>query len=274
VHTQAQEVLVVADDTDVFVLLCHFVHYGKITGNVKMTSPVKDRTVININVTVEKHSSTMPNLLAAHGLTGCDTVAMCYGIGKTTALKVLQHGNYPLDTLGDLSRSFNEILEQATRFMLACYGQSSCKSMTDARYKVWAHKISQKLATAPKLENLPPTDEAFRQNVARAHLQVAHWRQATEQAPPSLDPCEHGWAKDPGSASLVPITVPDGTLLAPEEILQLIRCSCDSSTPCKSRRCSCNAADIACTTFCACQGDSSCYNVKTMQFNEQIAEED
>ncbi len=31
----------------------------------------------------------MPDLLAAHGLTGCDTVAQCYGIGKGVALKVL-----------------------------------------------------------------------------------------------------------------------------------------------------------------------------------------
>ncbi len=119
--------------------------------------------------------------------------------------------------------------------------------MTEARHKVWAHKVSQKLAAPPKLETLPLTNEAFRENVARADLQVAIWRHAMEPNPPPLDPCEHGWMKDhPLSNILIPMTVAVGTHLAPEEILKLIRCSCESSQPCKSRRCSCTASGIAC----------------------------
>ena len=121
--------------------------------------------------------------------------------------------------------------------------------MTDAHHKVWAHKESQTLAWAPKLESSPPTDEAFRENVARAHLQVAIWRHAIDPNPPPLDRYRHGWMKDTASSSLVPITVPVSTPLAPDEILKLIRCSCESTEPCKSRRCSCSAANIACTTF-------------------------
>ena len=45
--------------------------------------------------------------------------------------------------------------------------------MTEARQKMWAKKVSQSVASAPKLSSLPPTTESFAQNAARAHLQVA-----------------------------------------------------------------------------------------------------
>ena len=70
-------------------LLLHFCHSGDISSHVMMVSPIHDRAIIDITATVEKHCSIMPDLLAAHGLTGCDTVAQCYGIGKGVALKVL-----------------------------------------------------------------------------------------------------------------------------------------------------------------------------------------
>ncbi|KAG1656753.1 hypothetical protein GQR58_023745 [Nymphon striatum] len=68
------------------------------------------------------------NLLAAHGLTGCDTVASCYGIGKGVALKVLRSNKHKLNYV-DLT----DVVEQATHFMIACYGQSGCSSFTEAR---------------------------------------------------------------------------------------------------------------------------------------------
>ena len=75
----AANVLVVADDTGVFVLLCHFVFNGDITGHVMMVSPIRGRTVIDINENVDKNRAIMGDLLAAHGLTGCDTVATYHG---------------------------------------------------------------------------------------------------------------------------------------------------------------------------------------------------
>ena len=50
-------------------------------------------------------SPNMPDLLAVHGLTGCDTVAQCYGIGKGVALKVLRSQVHSLSHLGDDSKT-------------------------------------------------------------------------------------------------------------------------------------------------------------------------
>ena len=85
----AAHILVVADDTDVFVLLCHFVFHGDITGHMMMISPIRGRTVIDINASVDNYRAIMGHILAVHGLTGCDT-AIYHGIGKGETLKVLR----------------------------------------------------------------------------------------------------------------------------------------------------------------------------------------
>ncbi len=82
----------VADDMDVLVLLMHFCFSGNITCHVMIVSPVQCPPTIDINASVEKHNGILQDLLAAHGLTGCDPVAMYVGIGKGIALKVLRSG--------------------------------------------------------------------------------------------------------------------------------------------------------------------------------------
>ena len=143
-------VLVVADDTDIFVPSLYFCHQGSICCKVLMVSPIQGRIVLDINA--EEHSSIVPDLLAAHGLTGCDTVASYFGVGKVAALKVLRHGQRSLNLLGNTGRPpFSEVVDQATHFMLAFYGQQRCHSMAEARQQMCFSKVSRSMASAPKL---------------------------------------------------------------------------------------------------------------------------
>ena len=41
------------------------------------------KTVIDINKSVEVHHQIVPSLIAMHASTGCVSVPMLYGIGKT-----------------------------------------------------------------------------------------------------------------------------------------------------------------------------------------------
>ena len=86
-----KKAVVVADDIDVFVLLLHFCCKEDIPAStsVLMVSPIHGRSMIDINATVNQHRDIILNLLAAHGLTGCDTVAPYFGIGRSVALNVL-----------------------------------------------------------------------------------------------------------------------------------------------------------------------------------------
>ena len=74
---------------------------------------------------------------------------------------------HSLSCLSDNSKALADVINQATGFMLACY---ECHSITEARQKLWTSKVGQSLASAPKLATLPPTNESFGENVARAHL--------------------------------------------------------------------------------------------------------
>ncbi len=135
----------VADDTDIFVLLFHFCCqcYIPVSTSVLMVSPIRGRALIDINATVDLHRVIIPDLLAAHGLTGCDTVATYFGIGKAAAVRVLTSGVHALTYVGDTSRILSEITAQATPFILACYGHTKCTSLTGARQKMWANKVGQ-----------------------------------------------------------------------------------------------------------------------------------
>ena len=62
----SSEVLVLADDTGIFVLSCHFVFVDHSSGHyIMMMSPIRGRSITYIN---QSHRPLMGNLLAAHGL--------------------------------------------------------------------------------------------------------------------------------------------------------------------------------------------------------------
>ena len=55
------------------------------------------RDTIDIPATVKKHKGTiLTNILQLHAITGCDTVAQTYGIGKPTAISALEKGHVSL----------------------------------------------------------------------------------------------------------------------------------------------------------------------------------
>ena len=74
-----------------------------------MESPVRERVVTDITQTAEKHFRIASDLLAAHAVSGRDTVAGYYGIGKSKVIKMLQAG-YSLKSVGDVMADMNDML--------------------------------------------------------------------------------------------------------------------------------------------------------------------
>ena len=79
-------ITVICDDTDVFILLLHFYLSKNLSCSILMEGTNSQQTVINISHTAKKHQTIVPHLLAAHAISGCDTTALMYGIGKATAI--------------------------------------------------------------------------------------------------------------------------------------------------------------------------------------------
>ena len=104
-------------------------------------------------------------------------------------------------------------------------------------------------------------------NVKHAHLQLAIWLSAIWMSadttnPPSLNPAEYGWIRDEPSKCLLPVLLPPGKAAAPDELLKMIRCGCESEEPCATLCCKCAHAHLPCTIFCGCK-DSACQNAPT-----------
>ena len=146
----------------------------------------------------------------SHGLCnnlGCFSHAKNSWLTLTLTLKTLKAG-HSLNKLGYLHIPLAEVISEATLLMAQCYG-SKKEVMSDVRVELWANEMSKKrVASAPHLKCLPPTTEAFAQNVSRAHLQAAIWRSALSSHPPSVEVTQYGWSKAEASETLIPVTTP------------------------------------------------------------------
>ena len=77
---------VICENTDVFP---YCVIFAK--ANIFMNGFTKDSsTTTSINEAVKKYKSVVPSILAAHALTGCDSVPKLYGIGKAEEINALK----------------------------------------------------------------------------------------------------------------------------------------------------------------------------------------
>ena len=56
--------------------------------SMTMESPIHGRSCIDIKETARQHDAIIPAILPLHALTGCDSVAATYGLGKTKAITV------------------------------------------------------------------------------------------------------------------------------------------------------------------------------------------
>ena len=142
---------VMFDDTDVYILLLHYYNQKELNIPMFMESSVHRRQTTDITATAKEYANLLPNLLAAHGLSGCDTVTPCYGIGEMKILKTLKQGNHSLSCLGDSNANWPDVVKQATSFMLACYGVPKLNSMTQARANQWKTRVGRGSSTMPKL---------------------------------------------------------------------------------------------------------------------------
>ena len=245
-------VTVLSADTDVFVLLCfHLWKYKWHSTKQQMDtfSDGKDK-LISITNTVEAHKLEMKSLIGLHALCGCDTVAMMFGIGKAKALKAVKDA--PLSLLGEKDVDIEKVMQEATVFVSRCYGQCSAGS-SEKRKTIYKRKTdsAKKSARPPALKSLPPTDEALKENIKRAHLTAALWKNCAPGSLPPMSPCDYGWEKIENV--LILVMLPSNTQFAPDEVLNTTHCKGIKQKCSKSSKCSCVSIGVKCNPqLCAC----------------------
>ena len=140
---EAQSISVISDDTDVFVLLLHHYQMAGLEVPLTMESPSKEMVILDIKLTQAKHKEIVTNLLPAHAISGCDTVACYLGIGKGRVIKHLKEG-CDLSAIGNVDAPLQQVIDQATRFISASYGMKDSTDMSHTRLLVWGKKEWQR----------------------------------------------------------------------------------------------------------------------------------
>lgn len=118
--------------------------------------------------------------------------------------------------------------------------------MTDVKdVRWWLFKKKQ-----AQLESLPPTKDALKYAILRAHYQAIIWKNDQMTHANISSPMEHGWCMSDGRLEVVTTTRPP----ASDSVIHLIKCGC-ASTNCVARQWKCRNAGLKCTDLCKCSGD-------------------
>ena len=112
---------------------------------------------------------------------------------KVTQITVNIESIYQRQTWIFIFTLINIACHQGTPFILACYSYENCKSLTEARHRIWSSKIAHFIGAASSLASLPPTAEVLVQNLNRAHLQVVIDGHSTDISEPNVKLKKHGW---------------------------------------------------------------------------------
>ena len=240
-----------SDDAVVFVLFCSlFTKINWSSAKLYMNAFTDDNKLISINKSVATNDNVIPSVIALKALSGCDSVPMMSGIGKSRALKTVN--KIPLWYIGSVDTNLEDVMREGKQFVARCYGQNHLSS-SENRCVIWKNKTdgAKKSAKPPALRSLPLTDEALEMNIKRSHYVAIMWGNCVTGNPYQLSPCEYGWERNEGEESLRPTMLPAGTKVAPDKILQTARCKC-ASTQCKTSKCSRVRAGLKCSEFCYC----------------------
>ncbi|KAL8582347.1 hypothetical protein ACOMHN_037104 [Nucella lapillus] len=227
--------VLIGEETDLLVLLLyhvtdnlHGVYFMPSGRKAKLWDIKTRRTKIG--------TETCNGLLFAHAITGCDTTSRMMNIGKSLPVKLLRKSTL-FQKIADVfvaASTHQEIEEAVEKAVVLLYGEGGNIN------QIFPTKFSASIIICCQVPLL------------RVYFQVQAWKNLNDA---SLDPCQWGW--EVANRMLLPMLT--DLPAAPEELLTVIRCNCQ--TDCSTTRCTCRKHGLVCTAACGhCRGET-CVNV-------------
>ena len=250
-----KEVTVVADDTDVLVLLMY--HWKENMTDVYFQCKSQKKGIISWKINdlvTDAGEVVISHLIFVHAWSGCDTTSATFGQGKASLLKKLKESEVLQDIsllMSDPHATAEQIGKAGIQVFIAMYSGKQRDSLNGLRHAKFMEMVtSGKTSLDP--QKLPPTERAAYFHSLRVHLQVIIWKTLVNNA---LDPLQWGWRLD------VTVFTPVMTDLAaaPESLLKFVRCKCklSSKNPCGTNLSSCRKNGLKCVTACGdCRGET------------------
>ena len=186
-------VVVVAKDTDVFVLMIHAMSKTPITKKWLM-SHERDHYIDISKVVLYLGTEICRTLPQIHAMTGCDTTAYKFGVSKiSTIKKIIKNVNFCklIENLGKEKKLTADVLDSAKKFIQVClYRGKLTENYVETRIRLY-NRMKTK-ASCP----LPPDHSSCINEIKRIHMQCLIWLNCTERVLDVLNPEEYGWVFD------------------------------------------------------------------------------
>ena len=242
------DTIVVGDDTDLMILLCHHAtsNHKKLYFHPEAKSGQQRRYMDIHKARSELGDQVCRDLLFVHAMLGCDTTSRLFGFGKAVGLKLIQTNETFIEQAKVFNRSGctqSEVAAAGEKAILCLYKTTAkIDDLNELRHQRFLELVkTSKKEIQPK--SLPPTSAAAKFHSQRVYHQVQAWKNV------GLDAEEWGWKIVDGQ--MIPVQTCED--VAPRELLEFVRCQC--KTGCSTNHCSCKKTGISCTTACGeCRG--------------------
>ena len=126
--------IIVADDTNIFVLLLRFMFTGDIKSHIcsQETKNHQNMSQILLHLTrvILRSCRTSLQYMVCLDVTQL-LFLLCFGIVKETVINKLNKKNIDLGSIGFLHEPFDNYLKQGINFLLQFYGQSKVETPND-----------------------------------------------------------------------------------------------------------------------------------------------
>ena len=241
VNSGYERLLVVCQDTDVLLLLLHFLG-PKPVETWMVSGTVHQRKCYPIHEISGKLSQpVIDNILGFHALTGCDTTSSITGYGKRSCWKTFK--DFPL-LLHGVGR--DGAMDNVEEYLCRLYGAPNLHGGVDkGRYEMFQKGKKS-------LESLPPTKDALELHVQRANFQAMVWLKADSRETNTGSPTATGaWRNGIDGLEVVWSRLPS----VPDACIELI---CGCKTKCRTAACKCSKTGQRCTPACGCNAEDCC----------------
>ena len=222
--SEKQETVLVGDDTDLFVLLWHYL--PEADNNVIMQTRSRNWDIKQL----KQHSGNINDMiLFIHAFFGCDTVSQLHGIAKD---KVFKNDRLKPPCLKaskvfySIESTKSQIVKSGENFLLSIYNKKDISCLNKLRYKIFMEKVAARNVVTP--QSLPPTRDSAYHHFFRVYHQIQTWLGRMINAE------DWGWKEEGGKLTPVMMT----QTVAPETLLTFVRCGCKEEG-CGTNTCSC-----------------------------------
>ena len=240
-----QAVIVVTEDTDVFVLLLPFCRAMNTTILQKCVSSTRTELIDIKKITTVLGKDSCRGLIGVHAFTGCDSVSAFAGKGKAKALKIFKDDAEIKETfsrLGEEWRLTPDLFTRIEKFTCDLYSSRATK-VNAARYNLVCSKNGEMESF-----QLPPCRDSLQKLTLRAKYQAGIWKRCLQQHPTIPSPVGMGWKlQQVKEREELQFDWMDEKP-ARDAVLELLACRCTRS--CKLPSCVCLANGLKCTDIC------------------------